>query len=164
MEEKKNKKTEESGKYGGLFLFGTVLAVKTIFKRKKFIEFIDTVKFNMRIKKLENGKAFLNIMPLTSLNVPHKIKSIDILFDKENLAATNSSCNLNNRIVANSNIDIVFNVLSPDVTKEMLENSEIAITYSFLGFSYKRLYKPLKILNNNSTAVVGHTTCGCTKR
>ena len=164
MEEKKNKKTEESGNYGGLFLFGTVLAVKTIFKRKKFIEFIDTVKFNLRIRKIENGKAILNIMPLTSLNVPYKIKSIDILFDKENLAATNSSCDVNNRIVANSTIDIVFNVLSPDVTKEMLENSEIAITYNFLGFSYKRLYKPLNILSNNSTTVVGHTTCGCSKK
>ncbi|MFY7671605.1 hypothetical protein ACOSP6_11025 [Tenacibaculum sp. MEBiC06402] len=165
MEEKKNNKVEESGNYGGLFLFGALVTIKTIFKRKKFIEFIDAVKFKLRIKSLDKGKAILHIMPLTSLNVPYNIRSIDVLYNKENLAATNSSCDLNSRIVANSNIDIVFNVLSPDVTENILENSELAITYSFLGFSYKRLYKPLKIVSNNSTTVVGNSTaCGCTKK
>lgn len=166
MAENNNQKIQESNSYGGLFLLGSVLAVKTIFKRKKFVEFIDTIKFNLRIKKFESSKAILNLMPLTALNIPYKIKRIDLLFEKVKLAATNSSCDLNFRIVSNSNIDIVFNVISPDVTQNMLENSEIAITYSFLGFSFQRLYKPLKVLtNNNSTTVVdGPTNCGCYKR
>ena len=166
MEEKKNEKSEASNKYGGLFLFGTIVAVKTVFKRKKLIEFIDTVKFNLRIKQVAKGRAILNIMPLTSLNVPYPIKSIDIIYNKESLAATNSSCDLNKRIVANSNIDILFNVLSPDVTESILGNSELAITYSLYGFSFKRLYKPVNILkNNNSTTVVDTiSTCGCSKK
>ena len=65
MEEKKNEKSEASNKYGGLFLFGTIVAVKTVFKRKKLIEFIDTVKFRTALSALESQNRKLSLTTLS---------------------------------------------------------------------------------------------------
>ncbi|WP_299681135.1 hypothetical protein [uncultured Tenacibaculum sp.] len=163
MEE--NKETQKENNFVKYSLLTLFLAGGTYFKRKKFLNFIERVKFSIRVKGIRNNVAFLNIMPLNFLNVPYHIKSIDLIHEKQNLAATNSSCDLHQRIVSNSNIDVHFNLMSPNIDKQVLQECELAITYSFFKFSFTRLYKPLNFVDTNSTTIVDVpvSSCGCKK-
>ncbi len=166
MEENKTPSTskKEVDNTGNYVFVSAILGAAFYFKRKRFIDFINSIKFSMVVKSVENNRAVVNIMPLQSLDMPYSIKSIDLIHNEKMLAATNSSCDLRSRIVSLSRINIVFNTLEKDVTKEILEECQIAITYKFFGFSCRRLYTPLNFLNNEATIVdVPVSSCGCSK-
>lgn len=178
MEDTKTKKEKGLKKgseinFGRIGLVAAIAGIRVYSRYKKFKQFINNVKFSIKVAHLENNKAIIHIMPINSLNVPFKIKRIEIINNDTHIASLISSCDVNLRMVANSNIEIPFNVLANGISKTTLESSQLAITYSFIGSERERLYTPIAITSNNPTkskvtdtvATAGkapeRSSCGC---
>ncbi len=133
-------------------------------KYLRFTKFIDSLQLGLEVLEIKNGFAIVAIKNMNYLNIPYKIKSIDLIIDKVTWAATNKQSNANLFIVPKSQTPLLFfKALSDNFTEEELQKSDITITYNFYGFEFKRLYKPvsgnLEIGNNNDGQ--GGSFCGC---
>ncbi|XRE42344.1 hypothetical protein ACIVBQ_000548 [Tenacibaculum discolor] len=159
---KKEKDDKSNSGFGGLLLTVGISSYFGYKSYKTFIGFIDSLQLGIRVNDINKGKAHVNLMPLNCLNVPYKIQNLSVLNNEGKIIIASSlHCDTNKRIVANSHIPIIFNLVKP---VENFEGIKVAITYCFWGMSFKRLYTPIeKELVNSGGDVYTSKKCGCNK-
>ncbi|CAL2104483.1 protein of unknown function [Tenacibaculum sp. 190130A14a] len=167
--QKGNLKEKETGNYLG-FAAALVIGIVGFQRYNRFKNFIDSVLFEVEILKFDSNDLSIFISPVSSLNVPYSIRSIEFVFDNKLWQA--KYCDLHKMIVANSQIPMSFQFVKPISTEDP---NVMIITYNFFGFKLERAYQPrIATLQRNFTPrvqaanlqdkQVSISKCGCTKK
>ncbi|WP_435415040.1 hypothetical protein [Polaribacter aestuariivivens] len=132
-------------------------------KYKEFEDFINNLQLGLKVIKIENGYATTLVSNLSSRHIPYSFESVNLILDKIVNAAVNTETTTNLSIVPFSQIPINFKMLY-DLSEDELQQSQIAINYSFYGFNFERLYTP-KILTEQTITTINTASkkCGCKK-
>ncbi|WBX78361.1 hypothetical protein PG911_08885 [Tenacibaculum ovolyticum] len=140
-----NKKGAENNSFPTGLVTAVIIAIIGVTKYNKFIKFIDSVRF--RIVLVQNNQQAITtfISPLSCLNIPYKIENIELFLDNHIWKV--QGCELHKKIVASSHIPIVLKAIA--TSNKTPNESIMAVTYSFCGFTFKRGYQPEILRNEN---------------
>ncbi|MDB0600666.1 hypothetical protein PL373_05805 [Tenacibaculum maritimum] len=139
MEVNKNTEDKES-KFLQRMISSAIITIIGYQYYDKFKKFIDSIRFKVEIVNTNNEQLSTYISSLAALGIPYRIKNIELIANNRVWKVQN--CDIQNRIVANSQIPISFSAISNNL-KEKPTNQIMAVTYSFCGFSFKRAYEPI---------------------
>lgn len=142
------------------------LALYGYLEYDKFINFINNLQLKLQVQKVDNESISAFIKSDLEKAIPYKFNKVDLILNKQTHLATSAGPN-NLALMPINALPFNFNILKPTQIQEV-EQSEIAITYSFFGFEFKRLYKP-QIINEPITGkqqqpfAQSKGSCGCHK-
>ena len=157
----KVKKTEKNNFIGwfGLGLVGWFGYAE----RQKFLKFINNLKLSLKVLKLENGAANILVENITHNNIPYCFEDVKLI-NATKVLAINVQPKIGGLIAHNASNPILFNTVKETTIAE-IEASNIAITYNFYGFKFKRLYRIEKAIIvdqlDNSKEPKTQNICGC---